>query len=1228
VGLAPYVPRLVASWPPGEHVHEPVDGSLVSVDISGFTALSERLGARGKAGAEELIERISSTYSALIERTEAYGGDVLKFRGDALLLYFGEAQHAQRAATAAIEMQATIAAQPADEVELRMACAIWSGRCDFFLVGSSHHELIVAGPGATAVLRLEDEASAGEILIAEGTARELGVAPGALLTESPFATAAPALPPEPTRPLAELVPGPLRPVLEADAAESEHRLATVAFLKFSGTDGLVAEQPERAAAQFAELGRVVGEAADAVGITWLESDIDIDGGKLYLVAGAPSTRGDEEERMLVALRRILDAGLSLPVRAGVNRGHVFAGTIGADVRQTYAVMGDVVNTAARLVSRAEPGQLLVTDDVLQRARSRFEVDGQPFLMKGKERPVTAYSVGPVAGVRSSDEQQLALIGRADELAELQAALDAARTRQMQVIELVGEPGLGKSRLVEELRTAAVGFQILEAHGEEYAASEPYAALRPLLRPLAGIRAEDDAETAGAHLAAFAPAVVPDLLPWLPLLAIAFGADVPDTPETTDLNPSFRRERLLDVVDAFLTRMLLVPTLLIVEDAHWLDDASRELLRRIVSSPAPRPWLLLATRRPEGLALGGKEIQLRPLADAAATELIALAAGDDPIPAADLALIAERAGGNPLFARELLAAHSDGSAGELPETVETLITTRIDRLSPNDRQLLRSAAVIGPSFDLALLEQILPDEQFEAGSTRLARLGEFVAVDEDSRVHFRHALFRAVAYEGLNYGRRGELHGEVARVLERLRGNEGAALLSMHFFEAGEYQKAWEYSTLAGDRARAGYANVDAADLYDRALAAAEQLADVPSSDIARIAESLGDVRELAGRYDDAASAYRLARHMLGDQPLDQARLLSKTGVLLEHDARYADAIAEQEEALGLLERAGVEDDALEARLQLAIAGARYRQGKFEECIAWCGLAVGAAERSSARHELAHAYYLLDVATTQLGRADQRYRELALPIYEEVDDLVGQASVLNNLGVGAYYEGRWDEAVEFYRRAEERSARAGDVLTAAMARNNEAEILSDQGHLDEAQALFAEALRDFRAAKHRAVVAACMSNIGRCAARAGRFDEAHELLEEALRDAEAFGARELALDARARIAECLVFEGRHREAFATATAALEEAGESEANRALCALLERLRGLAEAQDRAPERARAHFAESVRLARKANADLEEALTVAAASAVGLEAPSDRDAVAVLERFGVVASPRIPLP
>ncbi len=186
------------------------------------------------------------------------------------------------------------------------------------------------------------------------------------------------------------------------------------------------------------------------------------------------------------------------------------------------------------------------------------------------------------------------------MAALQAAVDAARMRQSTAVELVAEPGAGKTRLVEELVTIALGFQVLRVRCEPYAASTPFAPLRTLLRPLVGILPEESPQEAGTKLSAFVNGVMPDLAVWLPLLALPFDAEVPSTPEVDDIDEAFRRDRLHEALDQFLTRMLMMPTALIVEDTHWLDDASQLVLARL-AQPAPRPWLIVATRRPSGHA---------------------------------------------------------------------------------------------------------------------------------------------------------------------------------------------------------------------------------------------------------------------------------------------------------------------------------------------------------------------------------------------------------------------------------------------------------------------------------------------------------------------------------------------------------------------------------------------------------------------------------------------------
>src|SRR5579872_2492435 len=413
----PYLPRLVLDWardgrPPGALE---VDGSLVSLDVSGFTRLSEQLQTKGRAGAEELVLLVSGVFQGLIGIAERHGGDVLKFRGDALLVLFTGAGHEERSCRAAADMQWLIGEtgqtmSSVGAVALRMSVGIYSGPCAFFLVDGTHRELLVAGPAATATIGLEDDAEAGEILVSSGTAAALdpGWLGDAKGSGRLLARVEGAAEPDVVAHLAQVgaeaelaayVPESLRAQLVLESGEAEHRQVTAAFIKFGGADELLAREGAGAlAARLAELARVAGDALHELGLTWLESDIDRGGGKLYVVGGAPSSTGADEDRMLRALRTILDGYDGLPLRAGVNRGPAFCGDIGGLTRRTYAVMGDTVNLAARLVGRAEPGQILATADVLDRARTRFETTAQPFLMKGKERAVTAYSVGVATGV--------------------------------------------------------------------------------------------------------------------------------------------------------------------------------------------------------------------------------------------------------------------------------------------------------------------------------------------------------------------------------------------------------------------------------------------------------------------------------------------------------------------------------------------------------------------------------------------------------------------------------------------------------------------------------------------------------------------------------------------------------------------------------------------------------------------------------------------------------------
>ena len=602
--------------------------------------------------------------------------------------------------------------------------------------------------------------------------------------------------------------------------------------------------------------------------------------------------------MLRALRAILDTDSALILRAGVNRGPAFAGEMGAAARRSYTVMGDVVNLAARLAARAEPGEILATGEMLERSRTRFETSPQPFLVKGKERAITAYSVGALVGIAEEEHaQEFSLVGREREVDELRAALEAARVRQGQVVELVGEPGIGKSRLVEELKTMAMGFTQLVTHCDQYATSVPYFPFRKLLRPLAGITDAESAAEAGARLKPWVEAVMPDFAPWLPLLAAPFDAEVPSTAESDEIGTSFRRERLFETVEQFLHRVLMMPTLLVVEDAHWMDDASRELLRHLVGSAQPRPWLLTITRRPEGDAFlngggnGHRLLELSALPSADASRLALAAAGElalsEEVPRGSRRAFRRQPAVRARARRRVTRWRRDPAGDRRDPDHDADRHARAGRPLPAAERI-RSRHPVRPRPAGGRTRGRLEDV---GDLDRWRRLGEFVAWEGTNTLRFRHDLFRTVAYEGLSFRRRREIHGRLGTVLEQRAGAgavELAPQLSLHFLQAEDYEKAWRYSVAVGELAQRRSANVVAAQLFQRALAAADHL-ELPPAEVARIAEALGDVCELAAWYEQAEEAYARARQLSADV-LAQARLMRKEGILRERQGSYPEAL--------------------------------------------------------------------------------------------------------------------------------------------------------------------------------------------------------------------------------------------------------------------------------------------------------------------------------------------------
>jgi class 3 adenylate cyclase/predicted ATPase len=1254
--LRPYVADLVIDWlrDTPDAVYREVDGTLAFVDISGFTALTERLARAGAVGAEEMSDILSAVFTDLLAVAFSYGAWLVKWGGDAVLLLFEGDEHAALAARAAFEMRRALrrAGQvraTAGSASLRLAVGVHSGPVAFFLVGTQHRELVITGPAATEVALMEDAAEAGEIVLSPATAalldpKVVGQAkgPGLLLRAMPAVEQRKWGRSDVTGlDLVSCLPRPIADYVLGGVREGEHRRVAVAFVEYTGTDKLLAEGgPQATAAALQELVSLAQEACNRSDVTFFETDISPGGGKIMMVSGAPRSGGHNEQRLLRAARAVVDYRGPLSVRAGANSGRVFAGDFGPPYRRTYSVKGDAVNLAARVQGRAQPGQLLATTALLEGPDSGFHLTPVPaFSVKGKSKPVNAVLVGaPQRASRRRDADVPPLVGRQAEIGRLREAMATARTGHGQIAEIEGPPGIGKSRLADELLARAEGLTLLVTC-DRYAAGTPYALVDAMLRELLGV---PSAAGPQAALAAITDAVewqAAALRPWLPLLAAVVGADLPPTPEVAALAAEFLRPRLELTATELIGALLPGPAVMVFEDIQFVDDASANLLGRLLAEVPGRPWLVVftCTEPPEPPLTKEADLRLvlEPLGRQDATALLSWETRVAPLLPHQLEAIAERSTGNPLFARELVrvAAQADATA-VLPASIEGVVGAQIDRLEPRDRDALRAVAVAGMRIDPDLLAEVLGQPP-SAGQWE--RLSAFVQPDEDGSLRFRHALVRDTAYEGLSFRRRRQLHDGLGRALERRAGRDAdaeAGLLSVHFYHAQNFAPAAHYARIAGEQAAVVYANAEAASFFARSLDAARRKRNPAPEEIAHTAEAYADIRYRLGEFAAAGRLYASARKLLRSDHVALARLRLKTALVVVRTGGFSQALRWITSGRRILaDLTDPQARRLDARLLVQLALIRQMQGRYGDAQHACEAAIAVAESAGARDVLAQALQLLDAADVARGRFDSEpWAERSLAIWEDLGELGWQAKALNQLGIRAYFEGRWVTALAYYRRAAQTFDRVGDQWNAAIAACNVGEILSDQGLYAESDDVARPAVRVLQASGALSETAFALSVLGRTAARAGRLEQARDLLDAAKAGYLRAGERGEALSTDVRIAECLVLAGQN-EAAETLTDDLAAQAGARGMVAETAALDRLRGYLLAQQGQPGPAAEAFEASLASARERSALYDQGLSLDALIRLARHfgQPADpaqtAERAALFGRLGVIATAAFPL-
>ena len=657
-------------------------------------------------------------------------------------------------------------------------------------------------------------------------------------------------------------------LLSRSALEGERKQVTVLFADLKGSMELLAERDPEEARQL--LDPVLERMIEAV--HRYEGTVNqVMGDGIMALFGAPIAHEDHAVRACYAALRMQETvtrygdamqrshGVPVQIRVGLNSGAVVVRAIDSSLHMDYTAVGQTTHLAARMEQMAKPGSVLTTGETLRLAEGFVQVKALgPVAVKGLADPVEVFELVGAGSTRTRLQAFAArgltrFVGRQAEFEALRQALERAGTSHGQVVAVIGEPGVGKTRLVYEFTRShhTHDWLVLESSSVSYGKATAYLPVRDLLKAYFQIDDRDDGRKIREKLTGKLLTLDATLGPTLPAFLTLLDVPVEDR-HWQDLDPAQRRQRTLEAIKGLLLRESQVqPLLLVFENLHWIDAETQAVLDSLIESLPTARLLLLVNYRPEyqhgwGNKTYYTQLRLDPLPPASAEELLQALLGDDPSLVPLKRLLIERTEGNPFFLEESVRALVEtgvlvGERGayrlaksleslQVPATVQAVLAARIDRLPPEEKRLLQTAAVIGTEVPFALLQAIgeLSEEELRRGLGHL-QAAEFLyetSLFPELAYTFKHALTHEVAYGGLLQERRRALHARIVEASERLyadRLTEQAERLAQHAFRGEVWDKAVAYCRQAGTKALARSALREVVACFEQALAALTHL---------------------------------------------------------------------------------------------------------------------------------------------------------------------------------------------------------------------------------------------------------------------------------------------------------------------------------------------------------------------------------------------------------------------
>jgi class 3 adenylate cyclase/tetratricopeptide (TPR) repeat protein len=994
--------------------------------------------------------------------------------------------------------------------------------------------------------------------------------------------------------------------LSKTALEGERKQVTVLFADLKGSMELLADRdPEDARAI---LDPVLERLMAAV--HRYEGTVNqVMGDGIMALFGAPIAHEDHAVRACYAALAMQTSvqqyaaevqrtrGVPIHIRVGLNSGEVVVRSIGSDLHMDYTAVGPTTHLAARMEQMAMPGSILLTPAVLGLAEGFVQVSTLgPVPVKGLEAPVDVYELVGASGIQRRLQATAArgltrFVGRETEMEALSQALERARAGHGQVVACVGEAGVGKSRLVYEFLHShrTQGWLILESSSASYGKATAYLPVCDLLKAYCHLEDRDDLRTVRAKVTGQVLTLDAALQDTVPAVLALFEALPADSPFLS-LDPLQRRRRTLEALKRVLLRESQVqPLLLVFEDLHWIDSETQAVLDLLVDSLPTARVLVLVNYRPEyqhgwGSKTYYTQVRLDPLPEASADTLLQVLLGDDPGLGPLTQLLIARTQGNPFFLEESVRTLVEtgvlvGERGtyrlekpldslQVPATVQALLAARIDRLPPEDKRLLQTAAVIGTEVPWPLL-QAIADTTDEVLYRSLAQLqaAEFLyetSLFPERAYTFKHALTHEVAYESLLHERRRTLHAHLVEALEVLAGDrrdDQVERLAHHALRGEVWPKALAYGRQAGDKAQTRSAYREAVVCYEQALNTLphlpeqrntrEQAIDLrlalrtalfPSGDFGRILAALREAEALAAALDDphrlAQVSFFLSNYFYNMGAHDQAIATAQRALALATAGRDAVLHARANFYLGLAYQAqGGYRRAIDCfRQAVTFFDGVWRRERLGQVIlpavnsrawlAWCHAELGTFAEGRSRGDeglqiaeaVDHPASLM-IASWGIGLLALRQGDLprALPLLERAVGICQDVDLpayfpwmAPALGAAYTLGGRVADAIPLLTQAMEQTiaTEMGAYQTLCTLPLGQAYLLA--GRLEEAQALAEHALALAREHQERGHQAYALCLLGKIASHRERpdYEQGQAQYRQALALAEELGMRPL------------------------------------------------------------------------------------------------------------------------